>query len=145
MTKLTLQEYATKEKISLVTVNKRVNKGLINSEKIGNRRYILIDEEKIKIETNNINKPINDSFTKYLLIDNKQLVKQINKLNKQLLTKDKEIKRLTKELSKVTQTKENLYEKVLGYTIEHKPQEDIEVVTTNDKKKKKAKKKKDKK
>ncbi len=55
--------------------------------------------------------------------------------------KTKLVLEVTKELSKVTQTKENLYEKVLGYTIEHKPKEDIEVVTTNTKKKKNSKKK----
>ena len=78
-------------------------------------------------------------------VRNNDCMKLVTKLLKQLKTKDKEIKRLTKELSKVTKTKENLYEKVLGYTIEHKPKEDIEIVEVSSKKKKKSKKKKDKK
>ena len=131
MTKLTVQQYANQLGISATAVYKQIKNQVINTVKENNKTFVLVEDKVIEPSSKEVR--------------NNDCMKLVTKLLKQLKTKDKEIKRLTKELSKVTKTKENLYEKVLGYTIEHKPKEDIEVVEVSNKKKKKSKKKKDKK
>jgi predicted site-specific integrase-resolvase len=99
--KLSLQEYANLHNISLVTVNKRINKGLINSVKEGNRRYIL-KEEAIEDtdKVNEVNKPIYEdelnTFINHLQKEVKYLKKEVKRLNKQLEKKDEQLQSATK-------------------------------------------------
>ena len=132
MIKLTVQQYANQVGISATAVYKQIKNQVVNSVKENNKIFVVVDDIEREHSSNKVK--------------NNDCMKLVTKLLKQLKTKDKEIKRLTKELSKVTKTKENLYEKVLGYTLEYKPKEDIEEVEiSTNKKKKKSKKKKDKK
>lgn len=116
--KLTLQEYANLENISLVTVNKRVKKGLINSIKEGNRRYIIIDD--VDSEVTNIqeeNKPslltsletLYEARIQDLEKFNKQFTKQIKQLNKQLEIKDNRIKELESKIEKLDNETKGIY------------------------------------
>jgi hypothetical protein len=130
MIKLTVQQYANQVGISATAVYKQIKNQVVNSVKENNKTFVLVEDKVIEPSSKEVK--------------NNDCMKLVTKLLKQMKTKDKEIKRLTKELSKVTKNKENLYEKVLGYTIEHKPKEEIEVVeVSTNKKKKKSKKKKD--
>ena len=134
MTKLTVQQYANKFEKSVQQVYRQIKKGSLTSVKENGKTFVVVDDTAISQTINNDKPNEQDLFINHLLNDNKQL-------KKQLKIKDKEIKRLTKELLKVTKTKEDLYEKVIGYTLEYKPNTNIDIkeVKGNKKKKRKSK------
>lgn len=147
MKQISLQEYANLEGISLVTVNKRVNKGLVQSEKIGNRRYILINDDVV---TNNKDDEVKEDFAnpliKYLEVSNKKLTKINKQLNKDLEIQKKEIARLNKQLNKEKDNTSNIYLRYINQLennqIRHnkvQTETDIEDVEIVKKKKKKKK------
>jgi len=147
MVKLTVQEYANKYNTNVQKVYRQIKKGVLKSVKENNKTYIIIDSlEELKEENTfkqNDKQNENNEFIKYLLKENKKLKKLLNK-------KDKEIKALTKKILEINETKEKLYEKVIGYTLEYKPSvktnnDEIEINDVEVKKKKNKKMKKDKK
>ncbi len=149
MKKISLQEYASLEGVSLVTVSKRVNKGLVKSEKVGNRRYILIDDD-ININENikAVNKVNDNELLKYLQGDNKRLTKINKLLNKDIEKRNKEIARLNKLVNHEKDNTSNIYLRYINQLennqIAHKKDdsiEDIEIVKTKRKKAKSKKKK----
>lgn len=121
--KLSLQEYANLKQISLVTVNKHIKKGLINSVKEGARRYIILDTEEIEV-TNSFKKNKLDLLTNLETLYeariqdlervNKQFLKQNKQLNKQLETKDKRIKKLEEELRELNNETKDVYRQFIG-------------------------------
>lgn len=121
--KLTLQEYANLENISLVTVSKRVKKGLVNSIKEKNRRYIIVDDEQSEVTKNmDNNKPtlstsletLYEARIQDLERVNKQYLKQIKQINKQLEIKDIRIKELESELKELNNETKDIYKQFIG-------------------------------
>lgn len=121
--KLTLQEYANLENISLVTVSKRVKKGLVNSIKEKNRRYIIVDDEQSEVTKNMDNNKPTLSISLETLYEariqdlervNKQYLKQIKQINKQLEIKDIRIKELESELKELNNETKDIYKQFIG-------------------------------
>jgi hypothetical protein len=141
MVKLTVQQYANEYKTNVQQVYRQIKKGSLTTVKENGKTLVIIEDTNIKQTLKNDEHNVNDLFINHLINDN-------DKLNKQLKSKDKEIKRLTKELSKSNKDKEQTLltyiSELKNFQLEYKPKENIEVVTTSDSKKKKSKKKKDK-
>ena len=141
--KLTLKEYAKKKGISLVTVNKHINKGLINSIKEGNRRYIILDEDIDNSSVNKVNKvykPYENNFINHLQRENKRLIKENKKLKKLLIKKEKQ---LVKTTNNEKQTLLNYIGELKQLQLSNKPKKDEEIIINETKKKKKKSKKKE--
>lgn len=121
--KLSLQEYANLKQISLVTVNKHIKKGLINSIKEGARRYIIIDEEEVEATNyTQKNKPnllttletLYEARIQDLERVNNQFIKQNKQLNKQLEIKDQRIKELEEELRELNTETKDVYKQFIN-------------------------------
>ena len=118
---MTLKEYANLKNISLVTLNNRIKKGLINSIKEGNRRYVVYDGEDLDSLSKDINKYSLDNHSEDILKEykllNKSLERQNKKLYKLINKKDLRIVELENDIKELNNTKNNL---LLDYVSEMK-------------------------
>lgn len=119
--KQTVSEYAKGLNVSVQTVYKKIKRGVITTVKEGGITYVIADNTEVKQEV----KHNNDEYC--------------NQLLKLIKTQQKEIKRLTKELSKAKDSKSEVLEKFI-FEIKQlqAPKEDtIEIKPKKSKKKKK--------
>ncbi len=126
--KLTVKEYASQFNISVQAVYQKLNKGLLKQIKENGRKYVVVDSVEVKAVENSI-KEVDKSLVKELL--------------KQLKSRDKEIKRLTKQLEKCSKGKEEV---LLSYISELKQlqisqRQSEEIIEIKPEKKKRKKKK----
>lgn len=134
--KLTVNEYAKEYKTSVQSVYQRIKRGSLKSIEENGIKYVIADSEPIK---SILNPSIENEF--------KEMFKMIERLQEQNISKDKEIKRLTKKLEKCNKTKEDVF---LQYISEIKTSHQLaapvakeeDVIDIKPKKKKKSKKKK---
>lgn len=96
--KLTVNEYAREFKTSVQSVYQRIKRGTLKSVEENGTKYVVVEQNTIKPEVEN---PLNEAF------------KMIKRLQKQLKTKDKEIKRLTKKNEKQNKFLIGKYENAL--------------------------------
>jgi len=131
--KLTVSEYAKSVNCHIQTVYKRIKKGVLSTVKENGITYVIVDDIEVKPS---INESVSQSINEY-----KPLYKLIKKLQKQIEAKDKEIKRLTKELSKAQTGKSEVLEKFI-FEMQRlaAPVPDEDVIDVKEKKKKKKKK-----
>ncbi len=126
--KLTVKEYASQFNISVQAVYQKLNKGLLKQIKENGRKYVVVDSVEVKAVENSI-KEVDKPLVKELL--------------KQLKSKDKEIKRLTKQLEKCSKGKEkvllNYISELKQLQITHRQSEEIIEIKPEKKKKKKKK------
>ena len=96
--KLTVSEYAKEFKTSVQSVYQRIKRGSLNWVEENGIKYIVIEEESVKSSLNpNVESGFNKAF------------KMVERLQKQLKSKDKEIRRLIKQLEKCNKGKEKVY------------------------------------
>jgi len=130
MKKISVSEYASMFKVSVQSVYQRVKRGSLNCVEENGVKYILLDKEEVK---DTLKKPLNSIET-----DCKDLLKLVK-------SQQKEIKRLTKELTKAQNGKSEVLEKFIfemqKLAAPVPKEEDIIEAKTKDKKKKKKKKK----
>ena len=96
--KLTVSEYAKEFKTSVQSVYQRIKRGSLNWVEENGIKYVVIEEESVKSSLNpNADIGLNKAF------------KMVERLQKQLKSKDKEIRRLIKQLEKCNKGKEKVY------------------------------------
>ena len=134
--KLSIKDFAAMQSITSQAVYQAIAKGKLKSVTEDGKKWVVVDSEAIKPVTKDTNQDVNQEL--------------VNDLFKQLKSKDKQIKSLTKQLLKCSQSKEDV---LLSYIQELKQMkqltsapvhedEDVIDVPTKKKKKKKGKKKK---
>jgi hypothetical protein len=129
--KITIKRYAENEGISVQSVYAKIKRGNLKSIEENGVKYVLLEDETIKPKVENT---LNETF---------KIIKRLQKENK---LKDKEIKRLTKQLAKCNKKSEKVY---LSYIAELKHLQlkapvniDEDIIEVKSKKKKSKKKRK---
>ena len=96
--KLTVSEYAKEFKTSVQSVYQRIKRGSLNWVEENGIKYVVIEEDSVKSSPNpNAESGLDKAF------------KMVERLQKQLKSKDKEIRRLIKQLEKCNKGKEKVY------------------------------------
>jgi predicted DNA-binding protein YlxM (UPF0122 family) len=133
--KLTVNEYAMEFKTSVQSVYQRIKRGSLNSVEENGIKYVVVEENSIKPT---LNPSVESGF--------KEVFKIVERLQRQIKGKDKEIKRLTKQLAKCNKKSEGVY---LSYIAELKHLQlkapvniDEDIIEVKPKKKKSKKKRK---
>ncbi len=93
--KLSIKDYSTLKSISLQAVYQACKKQRIKCIEENGKRYVVVDAEEVK--------PVKQA------VDEDQDKSIVKELLKQLKSKDKEIKRITKELAKCNESKEGVF------------------------------------
>jgi len=133
--KLTVNEYAEKFKTSVQSVYQRIKRGSLNSIEENGIKYVIVEDNDVKPS---LNPNVESEF--------KKVFKIVERLQRQIKGKDKEIKRLTKQLAKCHKKSEGVY---LSYIAELKHLQlkaplniDDDIIDVKEKKKKSKKKRK---
>ncbi len=147
MKKMSVAEYADSLKISVQSVYQKAKRGYLTTSKENGITYVLLEED-IKPDLNEDLKRIETDFKDYLnLIKPKDAKKDCKDLLKIVKSQNKEIKRLTKELTKAKNEEVQTLKAFIGEMKQlsaPKPAEEdfIDLEEEKPKKKKKKKKKK---
>jgi hypothetical protein len=134
--KLTVNEYAIEFKTSVQSVYQRIKRGSLKSVEENGIKYVVVEENSVKPT---LNPNVESGF--------KEVFKIVERLQRQIKVKDKEIKRLTKQLAKCNKKSEGVY---LSYIAELKylqlkapvkqSEDDADIIEVKTKKKKSKKK-----
>lgn len=100
--KMTVNEYATAYKVSPQSVYKRIQRGTIPTSKENGTVYVLVDDIEVEQST----QPVQSN-------DCAELLDIIRRRDKEVKILNKEIKRLTKELTKAQNGKNDVLEKFI--------------------------------
>ncbi len=95
--KLTVKAYAQKFDISVQAVYQQLNKGTLKSIEENGKKYVVVDNESVKPSLKPGVENVESKFNPMFRI--------VERLQKQLKAKDKEIKRLTRRLEKCNDKK----------------------------------------
>lgn len=104
--KLTVKEYASKFNISVQAVYQRLNKGTLKSIEENGTKYVIVDKKDVQEVVKPIEQDSGDSFkevVKDLFKQLKEKDKKIENLEDKIARRDKEIKKLNKQLLKSVQ------------------------------------------
>ncbi len=149
--KLTVKEYASKFKISVQAVYQKLKSGTLKSVIENGTKYVIVDKKAIKAVEQPLVKAVEQVSLKYLLKQLKIRDKKIESLENRINKKDKEIKKLNKQLFQSTSDEKDtllnfiseLKQLQLQAPIQdYKIDEEVIEVKEKDKKKKSKKKKK---
>ncbi len=122
MDKLSVSEYARKLNVSVNTIYKKIKRGSINTVKEEGKIFVIVDDTEVRTE---VKQEINSGCN--------ELLKIIKRRDKEVVTLQKEIKRLTKKNEKINSFLIGKYEKALPVP----KKEDVIVVKPKKSKKKK--------
>jgi len=104
MKKLTVKDYAVLEGINRQAVYKRIKKGLLKSEKIGGKIFIVVDNNTTTMNPeNNFNKNSNIDFVSVIIKQNEDLRKDVEFLKSQLKSLSDSIQQATIEKRETNQ------------------------------------------
>ena len=104
MKKLTVKDYATLEKVNRQAVYKRIKKGVLKSEKIDGKIFIIIDDNTTKENQNiNFNKSSDIDFVSVIIKQNEDLRKDVEFLKSQLKSLSDSIQQATIEKRETNQ------------------------------------------
>ncbi len=134
--KLTVKEYATKYNVSIQSVYKRIKRGTLDTVKENNTIYVIVEVSGVE----EVVVPIQSN-------DCTELLDIIRRRDKEVKSLNKEIQRLTKELTKAQNGKSEVLEKFIFemQQLSAPVQKEEEIIEVKDKKKKGKKPKKKKK
>ena len=105
--KLTVKDYSSKFKISVQAVYQKLKSGTLKSVTVEGKKYVIVDKKDIKEVEQPLVKEVEQVSLKYLLKQLKINEKKIERLEAKLDKKEKDIKKLNKQLLKSSSSKKD--------------------------------------